>query len=240
MSYEEDLAYIHHTGFASFVEQATPEIIALLQSAGIEDGMILDLACGSGISSKILIQSGYAVHGIDISPPFINLAQKTASQATFQIESLYNAEFPKVNAVLCISEGLNYLFDENAEQQLKNVFKKIHAALPKNGLFICDIIEPGVNGAVNPSRTFIEGLDWTIHLEKEEYKSGKMERRMTIFRQIAEDSWRRSEETHRVQLYKSTTIAYMLRKAGFAVRIMRGYGDLRFRPGHAGFIARKT
>lgn len=240
MSYEEDLAYIHHTGFAGFVEQATPEIISILQSSGIHNGQILDLACGSGISSQLLTEAGYGVHGIDISPHFIKLAKKTAPVATFQVQSLYDADLPQANAVLCISEGLNYLFDAKADKQLADLFNKIYTALPEGGFFICDVIGPGVNGAVNPNRTFVDGSDWAIHLEKEEFPSGQMERRMTIFRQIDADCWRRSEETHRVQLYKSTTFASMLRKTGFSVRVMQGYGALRFRPGHAGFIARKT
>ncbi len=240
MSYEEDLAYIHHFGFAEFVKRATPEIIAILQSSGIQSGLVLDLACGSGISSKFLTESGYSVHGIDISPHFISLAKQTAPLATFQIKSLYDADFPKANAVLCISEGLNYLFDTKAGKQLAKVCKKIHAALPQGGLFICDIIEPGVNGKTNPSRTFLNGTDWASHLEKEEYATDDLERRMTIFRQVHDKCRRRSEETHRVKLYSSTTFANTLRKIGFTVRIVRGYGELKFRSGHAGFIARKT
>jgi hypothetical protein len=62
---------------------------------------------------------------------------------------------------------------------------------------------------------------------------------MTIFRQVG-NLYRRSEEVHCVQLYKGSEIAKELRQVGFRVRIIRGYGELRFRKAHVGFIATKA
>jgi hypothetical protein len=59
---------------------------------------------------------------------------------------------------------------------------------------------------------------------------------MTIFRQIG-NFYRRSEEIHHIQLYKSSEIAKELRQIGFRVRIIRGYGELKFRKAHVGFVA---
>ncbi|MGH1366328.1 MAG: class I SAM-dependent methyltransferase [Calditrichia bacterium] len=239
MSYQQDLAYVHHTGYGSFAENAARELISILQKYNIHNGQILDLGCGSGITSRIFTDAGYDVHGIDYSQDLIGLAKKNAPKATFQTASFYDCALPDSSAVVCLSECLNYLFDADAEKKLFALFQTIYESLPKNGVFICDVIEPGVNGKEALVRTYSKGEDWAILLEKEEFPRERMlERRMTIFRKTGE-LWRRSEETHRVRLYKSTTFAKLLRKANFSVRTVRGYGALRFRKGQVGFIARK-
>ena len=62
---------------------------------------------------------------------------------------------------------------------------------------------------------------------------------MTIFRQIG-DLYRKSAEIHRVRLYKSAEIAQELRQVGFRVKIISGYGELKFRKAHVGLIATKA
>jgi hypothetical protein len=44
---------------------------------------------------------------------------------------------------------------------------------------------------------------------------------------------------HVLALSELASIARRLRAVGFRVRIVRGYGRLRFKPGQVGFVARK-
>ncbi|HZU38456.1 MAG TPA: hypothetical protein VFA18_21205 [Gemmataceae bacterium] len=60
---------------------------------------------------------------------------------------------------------------------------------------------------------------------------------MTWFRRV-NDLYRRGEETHRLRLYPATDVAVALRRIGFHVRRLAGYGELKFRKGHTGFLAR--
>jgi hypothetical protein len=46
-------------------------------------------------------------------------------------------------------------------------------------------------------------------------------------------------EVHRLMLYDPADLERQLRQTGFEVRRLRGYGDVRFQSGHAGFLARK-
>ena len=71
-----------------------------------------------------------------------------------------------------------------------------------------------------------------------------VERRRTLTREIISYRrvgvrWRRSEETHRLRLYRPTWIVQTLKDAGFRVQTIRGYGRLRFGKGWLGFVARK-
>ena len=123
---------------------------------------------------------------------------------------------------------------------IKEIFARIYDTLQPGGVFIFDIAEPGYVSGPNPQNTYYEGQDWAILLEKEEDKKrNKLTRKMTIFRQVG-NLYRRSEEVHCVQLYKCSEIAKELRQVGFRVRIIRGYGELRFRKAHVGFIATKA
>ncbi|WP_035139509.1 class I SAM-dependent methyltransferase [Fischerella sp. PCC 9605] len=238
--YQEDLAYIHDVGFGAFSSESAPGLLEILRQKGIAKGLVVDLGCGSGIWAKALTQAGYDVLGIDISDAFIDLAKKKAPKANFQTASFLRVPIPECNAVTSIGECLNYQFDEHGLAEIQELFTRIYKTLKSGGVFIFDIAEPGYVSGTNPQKTYSEGQDWAILVEKEEDKStNQLTRKMTIFRKIG-NLYRRSEEIHRVQLYKSSEVAKELRKVGFKVRIIRGYGEFRFRNAQVGFIATKA
>ncbi|WP_166397442.1 hypothetical protein [Rubrobacter marinus] len=51
--------------------------------------------------------------------------------------------------------------------------------------------------------------------------------------------YRRDEETHRLRLTPPGTMVAQLRDAGFEVRVLDGYGEMRFPRGLACFLARR-
>lgn len=237
---KEDLAYIHDVGFGGFASKSVPGLLGILRQKGIEKGLIVDLGCGNGIWAKVLTETGYEVLGIDLSDAMIDLAKKKAPQAKFQTASLIRAELPKCDAVTSIGECLNYQFNEHGLADIKQLFARIYQALQPGGLFIFDIAEPGYVTGANPEKTYYQGEDWAILLEKEEdQKTNKLTLKMTIFRQV-DNLYRRSKEIQFVQLYKASEIAKELRKIGFRVRIIRRYGEFKFRKAVVGFIATKA
>jgi len=62
-------------------------------------------------------------------------------------------------------------------------------------------------------------------------------RRMTTFRRLGK-LYRRDEEIHRCQLYKGSELAKELRRLGFKVRHLRGYGAFRLYKNRAQIAAR--
>ncbi|HBE16807.1 MAG TPA: class I SAM-dependent methyltransferase [Cyanobacteria bacterium UBA11149] len=237
--YQEDLAYIHDVGFGSFAAQSTPGLLQILRQKGIENGLVVDLGCGSGIWAKALTQAGYDVLGVDISEAMLCLAKEKAPQAKFQQESLLKFNVPTCDAVTSIGECLNYQFDEHGLADIQKLFARIYKSLKPGGLFIFDILEPGSLSGTNPQKTYAQGPDWAILLEKSEnFQDKTLTRKMTIFRQVG-NLYRRSEEIHTVKLYKGSEIAKQLRQVGFRVRIIRSYGEFRFRKALVGFIAAK-
>jgi SAM-dependent methyltransferase len=238
-AYQSDLAYIHDVGFGAFAREAAPGLLKILQEQGIERGLVVDLGCGSGIWAQALTKAGYEVLGVDISAAMIALAKQKAPNAQFQKASLLHVKLPACDAVTSIGEGLNYQFEPNGLADLQALFARIFAALRPGGAFVFDLLQPGVQRAQNPQRIFSEGKDWAILVEKEEnFAARQLIRRMTMFRKIGK-LYRRSSETHIVQLYKALDIARSLRDVGFRVQLLYGYGEVKFRPAHIGFIATK-
>jgi SAM-dependent methyltransferase len=240
MAYAEDLAYIHDVGHGDFARLAAPGLLDILRRSGITDGLVVDLGCGSGIWARELRRAGYEVLGIDISAAMINLARKHVPEGRFRQESFLKARLPPCVAVTSIGECLNYLFDRhNSTKELGRLFSRIFDALRGGGVLVFDILEPGQVGGSQPRRSFREGDDWAVLVQVEEDAAQHLlTRRITSFRQVGQ-LYRRSEEVHRVRLYRSAELAGTLQRIGFRVRRMRGYDAFRFRRGHMAFAARK-
>lgn len=238
--YKEDLAYVHDVGYTDFVRRSSPGLLGLFAQGGLEEGFVVVLGCGSGVWSRDLVDAGYEVRGQDLSPDMVRLARERVPEARFDVGSFIDFDIPPCDAITCLGECFNYTFDERIDREmLRRTFKRAWEALPRGGLFVFDVIEPGIVGKT-PVRTFGEGDDWTVLVELSEVDryGARAERRIVSFRQVG-DVWRRTEEVHPLQLYRGTELAGDLREIGFRARLLRSYGSQHFRPGHVGLIARK-
>lgn len=237
-AYAQDLAYIHDVGFGDFAREAAPGLLEILRRHGVTLGLVVDLGCGSGIWGERLVQAGYDVLGIDQSAAMLTLAREKAPRATFRRTSLWSVKLPRCDAVTALGECFNYRFGPKAgPARLESLFSRIHAALRPGGVLIFDIAEPG-RGA-GPSEREWRGEDWALRVTVEEdARRRELTRRITAFRRVGK-LYRRSEETHRLRLVNPSDVAAALRRAGFRVRVVRGYGELRFKPGLAALVARK-
>lgn len=238
--YNDDLAFIHDVGHGDFALKSAPGILELLRRNHIREGLVVDLGCGSGIWAQHLTRAGYSVLGIDISEAMIAIARKRAPDARFQVGSLFKARIPVCNAVTCIGECINYLFDPVDESRtLPRLFQRVYKSLAPGGLFIFDIVEPGQVAEGAAIKSFSEGEDWTVLVEKSEDRARSiLTRRIISFRKLGQH-YRRAVEVHRLRLYRSSDVARDLRLAGFVVKKMSGYGDYLFSKAHASFVARK-
>jgi SAM-dependent methyltransferase len=166
----------------------------------------------------------------------IELARKRAPEAEFRVGSLFEADIPPCWAVTSLGEVLNYLFDpDNDYKALVRLFRRVYEALAPGGVF--DVAEPGQVPQGTKTGGFTEGEDWAVLVERQEDR-GTLTRRITTFRKEGEH-YRRSDEVHRQRLYRAPDIATELRRVGFRVRTVRGYGGHRLPRAHAAFVARK-
>jgi SAM-dependent methyltransferase len=237
-AYNRDLAYVHDVGFGSFAGQSAAGVLNILRRRGISSGLIIDLGCGGGLWARHLVDAGYGVLGIDVSPHMIAIARRRVPEATFRTASYLDVNFPPCAAITSLGECFNYLFDvRNQRSSLRRLFRQAHRALRPGGLLVFDVAEPG--RAEGSDRRFWTGRDWACLTEYDhDRRRNLLTRRVTTFRQVG-GHYRRAEETHVQQLYRGSQLASDLRQIGFRVRTVRGYGIFRFPKAHVGLIARK-
>jgi SAM-dependent methyltransferase len=240
-AYREDLAHIHDVGFGHLAKNAALILLEALHQSGTDHGLVIDLGCGSGLLAKELSASGYDVLGIDISGAMLDIARKRVPTARFRQESLLKARLPPCVAVAAVGECFNYLFDENNTRQgLYELFGRIYKALDPGGVFLFDVAEPGRVSGPGPQLAHTEGEDWTVFMSAEEDLTNVLlTRRITTFRKVVGELYRRDQETHQLRLVPKSELLEWLGELGFDVDVLDGYGQLRFPPGHTRYLAHK-
>jgi SAM-dependent methyltransferase len=234
--YRAALAQIHDDGFGFIAIGAAKMLLAGLKLNGFKDGLVVELACGGGISSRMLVDGGFDVLGYDMSPEMIELARERVPEARFEVSSLYDADFPECVAVTGIGEAFNYRFDRRAGfDAMRAVFERAHAALAPGGILIFDVAQPG-RAMPRLERTTWEGDGWVVTSETIEAPgTDTLERRITSTRGDEVDV-----EIHRLALYDHETVFAALRETGFDPATLASYAEeYRFGVGHGGFYAAK-
>ncbi|HYL73436.1 MAG TPA: class I SAM-dependent methyltransferase [Bryobacteraceae bacterium] len=238
--YGQDLAYIHDAGFSDYTRSAAPGLLAILRKHGVADGLVVDLGCGSGRWARELNRAGYRVLGVDQSSNMIRMARRIAPRSKFQVASLLSVKLPACDAITSIGECFNYCFDQrNSVVQMRRLFRRVYQALRPGGVFVFDTAEPG-RIPKQPEKKWMAGRDWVVLVSiNGDKKRETLQRQIVSFRKIGKQ-YRRSEEIHNLQLYRTTDLIKDLTSCGFRARKLTGYGDFQFPAGIAGVLAMKT
>jgi SAM-dependent methyltransferase len=93
----------------AFTKGTGQEVDFVVDALGLEPGMrVLDVGCGPGRHSLALAARDITVHGVDLSPEFVALAQEAAAgfPASFEVldvrDLAFDAEF---DAAICLCQG---------------------------------------------------------------------------------------------------------------------------------------
>ena len=139
-----------YTGFAAvydiFMDNVPYEewgeyIHSLLKDRGIEDGILLDLGCGTGTMTEKLADYGYDMIGVDNSEEMLAEAVEKREQSGRSILYLNQdmREFElygTVRAVISLCDTMNYLTEYD---DLVNVCRLVNNYLDPNGIFLFDL-----------------------------------------------------------------------------------------------------
>ena len=223
--YREDLAYVHDAGFRGLAQAAAAYLLERFDTAPRPITRILDIGCGSGITTRMFADAGFSVVGIEPSAAMINLARKAAPYAEFIQNSAYEIELPNCDAIVAIGEVLNYHSEpKRADELIRKFFQSARAALSSGGLLVFDVVTSGEPSLDARSRTAGEG--WTILCRTTEDKAAR-----TITREI--ETLRANRYTHECHLIRALDAAQIwgwLTKLGFDVEINKTYGALELLP----------
>ena len=121
-------------------EEWAEYLAELLQEYDIEEGLVLDLGCGTGSLTEILATKGYDMIGADGSAEMLEIAMEKKAQSGHDILYLLQdmREFElygTVRAVVSVCDCVNYITDE---KELEQVFRLVNNYLDPEGIFIFD------------------------------------------------------------------------------------------------------
>ncbi len=112
----------------------------LLKEYGINDGLVLDLGCGTGTMTELLADLGYDMIGVDNSADMLEIALEKKVESGHDILYLQQdmREFElygTVRAIISICDSVNYITEPD---ELRRVFFWVNNYLDTDGVFIFD------------------------------------------------------------------------------------------------------
>ena len=217
-----------YTGFAKvydlFMEDVPYKewsrwIAEMLRAHGIEDGLVLDLACGTGVMTELLAEAGYDMIGIDQSEEMLERALDRKEQSGHDI--LYLCQdmrefelYGTVRAIVSVCDSMNYVLEEEAFLEILTAAAENY--LDYGGLFIFDFNTEYKYQMLLGEQTIAENREegsfiWENSYDEEE-KINEYE--LTLF--IREDSgyYRKYEEVHYQRAYPLDTVKELVARSG--------------------------
>ena len=98
---------------------------------------VLDAGCGTGTMSKLLLDRGFDVIGVDNSPEMLALAREKNPDELLLCQDLCELDlYGTVQCIICLQDTLNHI--KNPEN-VALCFKRFSLFLERGGLFIFDI-----------------------------------------------------------------------------------------------------
>jgi len=206
------LAELYDAGWGDFAESSQSFIGTALADYGVESGRILELACGTGILSIHLAQSGYIVHGVDRSAAMVSIASmrgRYVKDVEFAVADMRNLDLePEFDAALCMFDSLNYL---TSLEDVSDTLQSVSSLLRDNGVFIFDFNRPLIYSAHN-GETIKMHVEDGILLQELHYEAAQRIAR-TVFRFPNGDV-----ETHNQRAYELDEIEPLLEAARLSLK----------------------
>ena len=212
--YDEFMDEVDYSGWASY-------ICDVLKSHGINDGLVLDLGCGTGNMTERLARSGYDMIGVDASPQMLSRAvekQKGAgSDILYLCQEMQDFElYGTVRAIVSVCDCLNYLL---TEEELLRTFRLVDNYLDPGGLFVFDMntrykYEHLMGDAVIAENREDASFIWENYFDPEEEIN---EYALTLFLRREDGLYEKAEECHTQRAWSAEKVCSLLEQAGMKV-----------------------
>lgn len=193
----------------------------LLLEYGVEDGLILDLGCGTGTMTEILASKGYDMTGVDFSEEMLDIAMqkrtKSGHDILYLMQDMREFElYGTVRAVVSICDCMNYILEE---EDLLEVFRLVNNYLDPGGIFVFDMNTPYKYREIIGNTTIAENREegsfiWENCFDEE---SQVNEYALTLFIKEEDDLYRKHEEFHYQKAYEPERVKELLEEAGLKV-----------------------
>ena len=221
--YRQDLARVHHEGFAFHAAAVAPGLVGLLGPILESGGLVLEFGSGSGLLTRDLVAAGHRVLATDASPAMLALARQTAPGAEgFAVLALPDDPLPRCDALVGVGHPINYLPSLAAIHQ---ALAAMADALQPGGILAFDVCDLTYGQARRdaPSRGWV-APDWALVTEFSLPSADRFVRQMAVFNRNEDGTWRRDDERHDNVLVDTSTIPALLGDHGVDAEVRDAFG----------------
>ena len=199
-------------------EEWAEYLAAILREYGIEDGLVLDLGCGTGSMTEKMAAKGYDMIGVDNSGEMLEIAMEKKEKSGWDILYLMQdmREFElygTVRGVISACDSVNYITDE---KELEQVFRLVNNYLDPKGIFIFDFNTEYKSREVLGNQTIAEDRDDCSFIwENYYYEDQQMnEYELTLFIKEEKELYRKYQELHLQRAYTLDVMKDLIAWAG--------------------------
>jgi SAM-dependent methyltransferase len=211
----DHFAWFYSRGWGiDYHQQLRPALQAHVFPRLAKGARLLDVCCGSGDLSRVLVEHGYKVTGIDGSAEMLCYARSNAPGGVFHVADARDFDLPsRFDAALSTFDSLNHLLTLG---EIESVFKNVHRALVPGGLLVFDLnMEEAFTSMWRGSFSSVE--ETAVGITSGSYdpveKIGRAQ--VTLFRPDGGDVWHRSDITVLEKCYTVEEVTSVLEGAGF-------------------------
>ena len=196
-------------------EEWAEYLINILNEYSINDGLVLDLGCGTGKLTRFLAEKGFDMIGVDYSYEMLDIAKNQSKEdILYLLQDMREFElYGTVKGIYSACDCLNYIMEE---EELKQVFALANNYLDPGGIFVFDMNTPYKYRELLAENTFTETRDegsfiWENYFDEEEQIN---EYDLTLYIKEEDGRFQRFEEAHYQRCYELKTIRTLLEEAG--------------------------
>lgn len=226
-----------YSGFASVYDlfmdnipydEWTDYIVHLLKKNQINQGLLLELGCGTGSVTRRLADQGYDMIGIDYSEEMLAIAREKGSDGESSIlylcQDMRDFElYGTVAAVISVCDSMNYIL---TEEDLLKVFRLVNNYLDPQGIFIFDLDTRYAYEEILGDSTIAENREEGSFIWENTYHVEECinEINLTLFIPVEDNLQeknenitplcRRYEETHHRKAYTIEKVKHLIEEAG--------------------------
>lgn len=182
---------------------------------------VVDVACGTGKMTELLLERGLKVIGVDASEEMLTVA-RSKCKTTFVKQDMKKLSLPhEADMAVCVNDGVNYL----KPSDLAAFFQCVATSLKRGAPFVFDVSSPHkLRNVIGNNVFYLDGegetLLWSNTLAK-----NFVEMNLTLFVDDGNGKYARFDEKHTQYVHGDFQIEAALASAGFELcEITADYG----------------
>lgn len=195
-------------GWNYYPEAFAQQLLDWMQQRNVPVKRTLDLACGTGVLSRILGQHGMEAWGMDFSEGMIRIARQEDPRGHYDVAdmTIYRPE-TRFDLVTCTGDALNHIPELS---DVETIFRNVYGYLTEEGWFVFDLLNEREVSTSEPfDMPFTDGVSARFQITRP--APGQVNLQTKVF----ENGVLTVEENIRETIHDVDTVCSLLKKAGF-------------------------